>query len=173
VRAGSVGGGRRLGTAGDEEPEASEDRGEDGHGWRPRPRGDGAAAVLEVVEVGGDAGGVDGPTELKRHVGGGEGEPVKVRAEQPVVDRAAHSGNRASWRPLSGATSVGTLSSSPGSQSAIPKPTGRSMVRHTRPLRTSDRRSPGLAKLAQVEDGWFALALQPADAEGPAARTGP
>jgi hypothetical protein len=35
--------------------------------------GDGGAAVLEVVEAGGDAGGIDGPIGLERRVAVGEG----------------------------------------------------------------------------------------------------
>ena len=55
--------------------------------------GDGGAAVLEVVEAGGDAGGVDGPVGVEGPVGVGEGESVKVRAEQPVVDLAGPLGH--------------------------------------------------------------------------------
>jgi hypothetical protein len=43
--------------------------------------GSGGAAVLEVVEAGGDAGGVEGPVGVEGLVGVGEGEPVEVRAE--------------------------------------------------------------------------------------------
>jgi hypothetical protein len=104
--------------------------------------GDGGAAVLEVVEAGGDAGAVEGLVGVEGPVGVGEREPVEVRAEQPLVDPAGPLGTRATWRPLSGATSVRTPSSSPGSQWAIPKPTRRSMVRHVRPPRASDGPKP-------------------------------
>jgi hypothetical protein len=79
------------GPAGDEDQAASGDRG-DGHGWRPRPRvmaGGGAGGGR-----GGDGGGVDGPVGVEGPVSVGEGEPVKVRAEQPVVDLAGPLGHR-------------------------------------------------------------------------------
>jgi hypothetical protein len=40
--------------------------------------GDGGAAVLEVVEAGGDAGRVEGLVGVEGPVGVGEGEPVDV-----------------------------------------------------------------------------------------------
>jgi hypothetical protein len=73
--------------------------------------------VLEVVEAGGDAGGVEGPVEVEGPIGVAEGELVELRAEQPVVDLAGPLGNRENWRALRGATSVRTLSSSPDSRS--------------------------------------------------------
>jgi hypothetical protein len=49
----------------------------------------GGAAVLEVVE----AGGVEEPVGAEGPVGVGEGEPVEVDAEQPVVDLAGPPGH--------------------------------------------------------------------------------
>jgi hypothetical protein len=141
VRAGSVGWGRRWRARGGRGPGGV--GGPGGRSWlEAEAAGDGGAAVLEVVEAGGDAGGVEGLVGVEGPVGVGEGEPVEVRAEQPVVDLAGPPGSRASWRGLSGATSVRTPSSSPGSQWAMPKPASRSMVRQVRPLRASDGPRP-------------------------------
>jgi hypothetical protein len=101
-------------------------------------------------------GGVEGPVEVEGPIGVAEGELVEVRAEQLVVDLAGPLGNRENWRALRGATSVRRLSSSPGSRSqrcfdGAP----------CAPLRASDRaQAEGLAELAQVDRGWFALAPQ-------------
>jgi hypothetical protein len=104
--------------------------------------GDGWAAVLEVVEAGGDRGGVDGPVGVQGPVGVGEGERVEVRAEQPVVDLAGPLGHPCDLAGAERRHSVRTPRTSPGSQWAMPKPTIRSMVLQVRPLRTSDGPRP-------------------------------
>jgi hypothetical protein len=117
--------------------------------------GEGGAAVLEVVEAGGDAGGVEGP------VGVGKGEPVEVRAEQPVVDLAGPLGHpcelaAAERRHLDAHAEL-----------VAGQPVGHAEADESfdgppRPLAARDRRAQAeaLAELAQVDHGWFAFAPQ-------------
>jgi hypothetical protein len=123
--------------------------------------GDGGAAVLEVVEVGGDTGGVEGPTELERHVGVGEGEPVEVRAEQPVVDLVGPPGQPcevapAERRHLGAQTELVARQSMghPEADEAFDGPPRTTAARERR------AQAEGLAELAQVDHGRFALAPQ-------------
>src|SRR5919106_6897483 len=57
--------------------------------------GEVGAAVLEVVEAGGDASDVEGPIGVEGPVGLGGAEPVEMRAEEPIVDLAGPLGQPA------------------------------------------------------------------------------
>jgi hypothetical protein len=118
--------------------------------------GDGGAAVLEVVE----AGGVEEPVWADGLVGVGQGEPVEMCAEQPVVDLAVHSGSRASWRLLSGATSA-------HAELVAGQPVGHAEADEAfdggpHAPAACERRAPAeeLAELTQVNQDWFAFAPQ-------------
>jgi hypothetical protein len=117
--------------------------------------GDGGAAVLEVVEAGGDAGGGEGP------VGVSEGEPVEVRAEQPVVDLAGPFGRpcelAAAERRHLGAHTELVAQQPVGDAEADEAFDGLPCT----PAPCERRaQAEGQAELAQVDHGWFALAPQ-------------
>jgi hypothetical protein len=173
VRAGSVGWGRRWGTRGGRVRAASGDRGE-GHGWRPRPRVMAGRRCWRWSR------------RAVMRVGSRDRSESRVRSVWARVSRSTcvpssrswtwrvHSGSRASWRLLSGATSVCTPSVVAG------QPVGHTEADEAldgppRAPAPCGRRAQaeGLAKLTQVDHGWFAFAPQhgqrrrTSSAEGP------
>ncbi len=129
-------------------------RGTGGGSWlEAEAAGDGGAAVLWVVEAGGDAGGVEGLV-------GVEG-PVGVRAEQPVVGLVRPLGHPCELAGVErrhvcadaefvAGESVGHAEADEAFDGAPRAPAAR------------ERRAQaeGLAELAQVDHGWFAFAPQ-------------
>jgi hypothetical protein len=119
--------------------------------------GDGGAAVLEVVEAGGDAGGVEGMVGVEGRVCVREGEPVGVRAEQPVVDLA---------RPLGHACELAAAEQrhlGMHAELAAGRPVGHPGADEAfdgAPRAPAACERWAQAELAQVDDGWFALAPQ-------------
>jgi hypothetical protein len=91
----------------------------------------------------------------------GEGEPVKVRAEQPVVDLAGPLGHpcelaAAERRHLGAHPELVARQpvGHPEADEAFDGPPRATAARERR------AQAEGLAKLAQVNQGWFALAPQ-------------
>jgi hypothetical protein len=137
--------------------------------------GGGGAAVLEVVEAGGDAGDVEGLVGAEGPVGVGDGEPVEVHAEQPVVELAGppgHPGKLAAreWRYLGAHAEF--VARQPVGHAEADEP----FDGPPRPPGACDRwaQAERLAELAQVNDRWFAFAPQDgskrrrtSNAEGP------
>jgi hypothetical protein len=122
--------------------------------------------VLEVVEAGGDAGGVEEPVWAEGPVGAGEGEPVEVHAEQPVVDLADPPGHpcelAAAERRHLGAHAELVAAQPVGHAEADEAFDG--LPRAPAPC---ERRAQaeGLAKVTQVNQRWFALL--PQDGQAP------
>ena len=123
--------------------------------------GDGGAAVLEVVVAGGDAGGVEEPVGAEGPVGVGEGEPVEVRAEQPVMDLAGPPGHpcklaAAEQRHLGAHAEL--VAREPVGHAEADEPFDDA----PRAPAARERRAQAelTAELAQVNQGWFALAPQ-------------
>jgi hypothetical protein len=91
--------GRRRGTRG-------------GRSWlEAEAPGDGGAAVLEMVEAGGDAGGLEERSGTTVRLVWARASRSRCMPSSQSWTRRLHSGTRASSRPLSGATSVRTPSS--------------------------------------------------------------
>jgi hypothetical protein len=148
------------GPAGDEHRAGS--GGPGGRTWSgAEAAGNGGAAVLEVVEAGGDAGPVEEPVGAEGPVGVGESEPVEVHAEHPVVDLARPLGHpcklaAAEWRHLSAHPEL--VARQPVGHPEADEPfDGPPRAPAARERRAQAER---LAKLTQVDHGRFALAPQ-------------
>jgi hypothetical protein len=122
--------------------------------------------VLEVVEAGGDAGGIEEPVGAEGPVGVGEREPVEVHAEEPDVDLRVRPGHpwdlAAAERRHLGAHAELVAGQPVGHAEADDPFDGLPPAPAPCERRVQAER---LAKVTQVNQGWFALA--PQDGQAP------
>jgi hypothetical protein len=123
--------------------------------------GDGGAAVLEVVEASGDAGGVEGPVGVRGGLVWERASRSRCVPSSRSWTWRVHSGTCASWRAAEW-RHLGAYAELVARQPVGHPEADEAFDGAPRAPAACERRAQAerLAKLTQVNQGWFALAPQ-------------